>query len=297
MQSRTMAVAASSHKDPPVQAAIRPVEARYLDHEGERLYVVLHRAKKPVAQVLLAGPFPSERVFSYLPWVRWARHLAERGFQALRFDYRGCGESTGAFEKQSLGGWMDDMRACLEFLESQTPGLPLVLHGLGFGGLLAAKLFSQRTGDALLLWSPPRSGKEALRAALLRRLAIDLGLLPPGQRRGWNDYMAELEQNGVIDVEGCLVSRDLWREGNQFPLLTPPAEKQQETGPNARPWKLVNLDKSAEPLVGGIGQWRAANPQAVDEDVRINPALFPLFEENLRWLKGAVLPVRSGEVE
>src|SRR5208282_5962745 len=107
-------------------------------------------------------------------------------------------------------------------------------------------------GDALLLWSPPNGGREAFRAALMRRLAIDFGLFKPGQRKSWKDYMAELEQTGVVDVEGYPCSRDLWEEGNRFPLLTPPPPGQPGAPPESRPWKLVNLDKSAEPLVGGI---------------------------------------------
>jgi hypothetical protein len=185
---------------------------------------------------------------------------------------------------------MDDMMACIAFLRSRTPGLPLVLHGLGFGGLLAANLFSRQTGDALLLWSPPNGGREALRAALMRRMAIDYGLLEPGRRRSWKDYMAELEQTGVIELEGYACSRDLWREGNQFPLITPAAPEQPGAEPDSRPWKLVNLDKTAEPLIGGIGQWRAANPEGVNERIRINPDLTPLFEENVQWLKKAVVP-------
>ncbi len=274
---------------------LQTMDARFLDHQGEQLYVVLHEAENPVAQVLLAGPFPSERNWSYLPWVRWAKYLAQRGFQALRFDYRGCGESTGAFEKQSLTGWLDDMTACIAFLRSQTPGLPLVLHGLGFGGLLAAKLFSQQTGDALLLWSPPNSGREALRAALMRRLAIDFGLFKAGQRKTWKDYMAELDQTGVVEMEGYPCSRGLWQEANQFSLITPQVPEPPGAQSDSRPWKLVNLDRSAEPLIEGIGQWRAANPDGVYEDLRLNPDLSALYEENEQWIRNAVQPDRRAE--
>jgi pimeloyl-ACP methyl ester carboxylesterase len=275
----------------PKTEEMQTIDARYVDHLGDQLYVVLHEAENPLAQILLAGPFPSERTFSYLPWNRWARYLAQRGIQALRFDYRGCGESTGAFEKQSLTGWIEDMTAAIAFLRSHTPGLPLVLHGLGFGGLLAAKLFSQQTGDALLLWSPPKSGREALRAALMRRLAIDFGLFPPGQRKSWKDYMAELDQTGVVNVEGFPCSRELWDEGNQLPLMVPAATEQPGGQADLRPWKLVNLDKTADPLIGGIGQWRPANPDGVNEHLRICPDLSTLYEANFQWIKKAIEPV------
>jgi len=59
----------------------------------------------------------------------------------------------------------------------------------------------------------------------------------------------------------------------------------------SRPWKILQLGKSAEPLVGGLGQWRTANPDGVNEDLRINPDLSPLYEENLRWIEMAALTV------
>jgi hypothetical protein len=63
-------------------------QAGYLEFRGDHLYSVLHGVPNPVARVLLVGPFASERYFSYLPWVRWARYLADRRIEALRFDYR-----------------------------------------------------------------------------------------------------------------------------------------------------------------------------------------------------------------
>ena len=41
----------------------------------------------------------------------WAK-TNDRAF--LRFDYAGCGESPGAFEEQTLGGWLENVEAMLD---------------------------------------------------------------------------------------------------------------------------------------------------------------------------------------
>ena len=83
--------------------------AGYFNVSGAALYTVLHEVADPVARVLLVGPFASERHFSYHPWVRWARYLAARGIEVLRYDYRGVGESTGRFEEMGFDHWSEDV--------------------------------------------------------------------------------------------------------------------------------------------------------------------------------------------
>jgi pimeloyl-ACP methyl ester carboxylesterase len=65
----------------------------------------------------------------------WAR---AKGRRFVRFDYRGCGDSPGAFEEQTLAGWRDDV---LWMLDEVVKG-PAVLVGSSMGGwlmLLAAR--------------------------------------------------------------------------------------------------------------------------------------------------------------
>lgn len=64
----------------------------------------------------------------------WAR---ETGRAFVRFDYRGCGESPGAFEDFTLADWYDDVTAMLDTIDG-----PVVLVGSSMGGwlmLLAAR--------------------------------------------------------------------------------------------------------------------------------------------------------------
>jgi alpha-beta hydrolase superfamily lysophospholipase len=108
---------------------------------GGHLYTVLHEAEDPVARVLLVGSFAAERHFSYQPWVRWARSLAARQIEVLRYDYRGVGESPGVFEDMTFDHWAEDVQLLAEWLSSRSPRLPLVLHGLEVGAILAGKCF------------------------------------------------------------------------------------------------------------------------------------------------------------
>lgn len=65
----------------------------------------------------------------------WA---AGAGRAMLRFDYRGCGMSGGAFEEQTLQDWLDDVLAMLDRVVEG----PAVLVGSSMGGwlmLLAAR--------------------------------------------------------------------------------------------------------------------------------------------------------------
>ena len=93
----------------------------YFAVPGAHLYTVLHRVEEPVARVLLCGPFASERHSSYDPWVRWARYLAQRGVEVLRYDYRGVGESEGIFEEMSFQHWSEDLQLLASWLKSRSP--------------------------------------------------------------------------------------------------------------------------------------------------------------------------------
>jgi alpha/beta superfamily hydrolase len=82
------------------------------------------------------------------------RALENRGWAALRFNFRGVGRSTGAY-----GGGLEeveDVAAALKFLKSRTPG-PHLLVGYSFGAWVAARALLQglETAAGAVLISPP----------------------------------------------------------------------------------------------------------------------------------------------
>ena len=246
--------------------------ASYFQVPGAHLYTVLHRTTAPVARVLLVGPFASERQNSYLPWVRWARHLAARNIEVLRFDYRGVGESLGLFEDMTFKDWHADLQFLTDWFASRTPALPLILHGLEMGALLAAKSFDSDLGDALLLWSPPANANLALRSTLLRWVGLEQLLTPGAERRSASDYILQLEQGDSVEVEGYSWSPRLWRDSFLWEL--PFSDGQEDAASGRGRVKIVKLPKEAAPLVKGgfVGY----------DEVK---SFDWLFEKDAEWIK------------
>lgn len=246
----------------------------YFPVPGAYLYTVLHGVVDPVARVLLVGPFAWERHFSYIPWVRWARYLAARRIECLRYDYRGIGESTGAFEDLGFENWVEDVGLLAAWLKGRSPQLPLMLHGLELGALLANKTFETGIGDALLMWAPPASAQQALRATLLRRVSMEHAFKQKDERKSLSDYIRRLESGDVIEVEGYNWSRSLWQDS--FNLEMPAATLVESSAASAskRPVRIVKLDKQAVPLIKGT----SVGFEAVSKDFS------DLFADNFEWI-------------
>lgn len=253
-------------------------QAGYFEVSGAHLYTVMHGVADPVARVLLVGPFASERHRSYIPWVRWARFLAARGIECLRYDYRGVGESTGAFEDMSFEHWIEDVEVLAGWLKNRLPDVPLALHGLELGALLAAKAFETGVGDALVMWAPPVSANQALRATLLRRISMDHAFKYGDERKPASDYLQQLEGGRCLEVDGYMWSGRLWRDSFKYEL---PAGMEDECNvpvARRRPVRIVKLDKHAAPLIKGS----SVGYEAINRDFN------GLFADNVEWIAQAL---------
>jgi hypothetical protein len=251
--------------------------AGYFPISGEHLYTVLHEVEDPVGRVLLVGPFASERHKSYIPWVRWARYLADRQIEVLRYDYRGIGESTGVFEQMTFDDWMEDVRELSNWLRKRSPDVPLVLHGLELGALLAGRTFNDGVGDALLLWSPPLNANQALRRTLLRWVGLEQIFQCPDERKPASQHIRQLEMGDNLDVEGYCWSPDLWRSSFAIEMPESIVDGDIATAVCKRPVEIVTLGREASPLVkgGSVGYDEAKD-------------FTWLFDANFGWIASAL---------
>ena len=136
----------------------------------------------------------------------WARHR-DRAF--VRFDYRGHGAATGAFEDGTIGTWLAD---ALAVLDGATEG-PQILVGSSMGGWIALLVARARP----------------------ERIAGVLGIAaaPDFTRRMWREEFgdaerAAVERDGRVTVpseyseDGYVITRNLLEEAEQHMLLDGP---------------------------------------------------------------------------
>lgn len=97
--------------------------------DGESVAAVHHEASGDDWLVFCHG-FLSDKTGSY---ERRCRRAVEHGYDAVRFDFRGCGESDGEFVAQTLSDKLADLRRVVDYFEPPS----YACFGSSFGGKVA----------------------------------------------------------------------------------------------------------------------------------------------------------------
>ncbi len=127
-------------------------------NHGQQLVGMIHTPEgdKPAPAVLMLHGFTGTRIEPHFLFVKMARRLAAAGYAAMRFDFRGSGESQGNFWEMTVPGEIDDARAALAWLRRHPAVDPdrVALLGLSMGGGVAAAVAGGDPNIAgLILWS------------------------------------------------------------------------------------------------------------------------------------------------
>lgn len=114
------------------------------DCQGERLLGMIHPVDAASTGVLIIVGGPQYRVGSHRQFLLLARHLAEQGIPAMRFDARGMGDSEG--QPRRFDGLDQDIRAAIDCFFASCPDLRrIVLWGL-CDGASAATFYAYQDG-------------------------------------------------------------------------------------------------------------------------------------------------------
>jgi uncharacterized protein len=178
---------------------------------GEELLgiVTAPEQPKPIGVLIVVGG-PQYRVGSHRQFLLLARALAKAGYPAMRFDYRGMGDSTG--DLRDFEAVNDDIAAAINAFRQQSPDIvKIVLWGL-CDAASASLLYWDATRDqrvtGLVLLNPwVRSESSLARTHIKhyygqRLIQVDFWRKLLTGRVGLGRSMGELIRNLLIALQG-----------------------------------------------------------------------------------------------
>lgn len=144
-----------------------------VENAGVQLFGVLHRPTnvENLPVVLILHGFASSKQGSNRCYVTMAEALANEGIAALRFDFRGSGDSEGTLDEASLEDLISDA-LCVAYSLNDHEDLDATkvgIFGASLGGSIAVQAAAKgRLAKALALWAPVASGELWLRDFLMK---------------------------------------------------------------------------------------------------------------------------------
>jgi uncharacterized protein len=82
-----------------------------------------------------------------------AKAFQQRGWNTVRFNFRGVGQSGGRFDQGQ--GELADLVAIMDWVQQEQAGRDICLAGFSFGAYIAAQVATQRVPHQLVLVAPP----------------------------------------------------------------------------------------------------------------------------------------------
>ena len=180
-------------------------QALWLDLPGGRHQAVVEKAVTPAkGMAFVAHPHPlfggtmDNKVVQTL-----SRALVQSGWDCLRFNFRGVGQSQGVYD-EGLGETEDVIHA----LQQLAPEGPLALAGFSFGAFVTCRVISQ-------LWPTQRIGKVVLVGTAVTH--FNAPPIPPEL----HDHT--LVVHGEIDDTVALPAVLQWAAPQALPVMVVPA--------------------------------------------------------------------------
>ena len=134
----------------------------FFGESNHQLYGVLHPVHNTIkknSSVLLCNAFGQEYMRSHRAYRQLAMMLTKQGYDVLRFDYRGTGDSALDLDEVNADDWINDINVAITELREISAVQSIHVVGLRLGGLLAAAACSRRDDiESLNFWDPVTSG-------------------------------------------------------------------------------------------------------------------------------------------
>ena len=146
----------------PSDVGIAPRRATYpfrCSHFGSRdLFAMYYPAQGTASDssVLICPPLFSEYYRCHFVMRHCALKLSEAGYDVLRFDYRGCGDSYGQLSQETAREFVEDIGEAIEYLRQTSGSTKTTVVGIRFAAALLQS--HQQRIDRQVLWDPVWDG-------------------------------------------------------------------------------------------------------------------------------------------
>lgn len=148
-----------------IRARLPAIEPAFFPSDGHRLFSVRYRpperfspSVRPKSGVVMAHSIGHEYTRGYRNLQQLAVQLAQMGFEVLRFDYAGTGNSSGDCDQTTVQSMQQNLIDAREHLIRDSAIDQVAVVGLRFGASVAASL-PIGTFDQTILWDPVQSGE------------------------------------------------------------------------------------------------------------------------------------------
>ena len=152
--------------------------------------------------ILIAGPLLNEGVRAHFALREVALRTARAGFDVLRFDFAGLGNSCGATKNSSLRRWSSDIVDAAEELRELSGSSSLTVIAVRFSANLALPLVANGRIEQLLTWDPVLLGAHWRECLSEWRANAPAGVLRGATAAG-TEFMGYALGDGFLDeLEG-----------------------------------------------------------------------------------------------
>lgn len=261
------------------------------DAIGSWCFGWFHRAAAPSrgVGVVLCRPIGYEAMCTYHTYTQLAETLSQAGFDVLRFDYQGTGDSAGDdADAGRVNAWLESTDRAVAELTRLAGVSRISLVGVRLGATLAAHAAARLgTVESLVMWAPCVSGRTFVREL---------------RAAGASRQLPAATEPGAIEALGCLHTAQTLEELQALDckrLAVAPARRlliigrddMPGEGPLPAHYRTLGVDTQfenwpgysrmmVEPHAGvveqaslnGITQWLAAAPGPSAEPVQAAPA-------------------------
>jgi pimeloyl-ACP methyl ester carboxylesterase len=109
---------------------------------------------------VLCAPLGEEYIRFHRVYRQLAFRLSSLGFPVLRFDFYGCGDSSGNCQQWQISHWLADISTAIGEIRRRSGVMKVCLIGLRLGGTLSMMAGDARGDiDGMVLWDAVVSGR------------------------------------------------------------------------------------------------------------------------------------------